>query len=36
MFGENTSLEEAGDWVGVFDEQVAKKYIDTYGTTQRD
>ena len=36
LFGENVSLEEAGDWVGVFDEQVAKKYVDTYGTIQRD
>ena len=36
MFGENVSLEEAGDWVGTFDKQVAKKYRDTYGTTKRD
>ena len=36
MFGENISLEESGDWVGVFDEQVAKKYVDTYGTAKRD
>ena len=36
LFGENISLEESGDWVGVFDEQVAKKYTDTYGTLRRD
>ena len=36
MFGENISLEESGDWIGVFDEQVAKRYADTYGTTERD
>ena len=35
MFGENISLEESGDWVGVFDEQTAKKYADTYGTRKR-
>lgn len=36
LFGENTDLEEAGDWIGLFDEQVAKQYIDTYGKTRRD
>ena len=36
MFGENVDLEEAGDWIGMFDAQVAKKYEDTYGTLKRD
>ena len=35
LFGENIDLEEAGDWVGVFDEQTAKKYADSYGTKKR-
>ena len=35
MFGENIDLEEAGDWIGYFDKQVAKRYEDTYGSVKR-